>query len=739
MSNKSIYSELQAGNLVDALVMLKSKVERIDNWQLQQDLEQATDTYNTLLSYMAKGVEDPEAKNIRLKLIQQAYSINDRANRLINLRKTSTDKYTLTYNTIQSEELSVQNLHVALETLGNKMKELHASPNSRESIQQHDMKEVISQHDMLIGKLFDYTWTSEQWKQSDYANYTDFFNSDQVPDNDKAVIVSALMMACFNLFDPQKLMLLFDAYLDENPEISQRALVGLLLLIMRYDNRLSYYPQIQSRFSLYSENGRFVEDCFHVFMQLQYSKMTDTVSIKMSQNIMPALLKSSRYKPINLQNIGSELTKNGENPEWLQNDKDDTLAEKKMRQMAEMQTEGADVYWSAFRSLKSFHFFADFHHWFTPFSFEYPDSYEFSTSTRPEIEKTVKMLFSLSPFCSSDMFSFIYMLESVKQMGQDVIAQQLNAQMGEEGTQSVLDSIKPRERTAKEVSRRYIFDLYRVFKGHPAHYQLFDPFNPQLLNFSPLNFNLFKPLVKNYNEVLSLAEFMMRRGAYQDAIMLFRHLDPQVREEDSDIWQKIGFCHQKTGDSTKAIFNYKIAHQLNPKSEWTLLHLAQTCFDEKAFEACIGYIDEILANDENNIKWLSRKAECLFGMEKYEESLPILYKLAYLDENQEKTKEMLAWGLLMTGNMDKATKIHTELMEENPSVRNNIFLAHLLLQRGDAETAYNLYTSAYQLAQNEDEFQRAFWEWDAYLERIGLNKDQMQLMSDAVRMLQNND
>ena len=53
---------------------------------------------------------------------------------------------------------------------------------------------------------------------------------------------------------------------------------------------------------------------------------------------MPAILRSSRFKGIDLRNLDNELTKNGENPEWHQNTKDDSKAEKKMRQMADMQT-----------------------------------------------------------------------------------------------------------------------------------------------------------------------------------------------------------------------------------------------------------------------------------------------------------------------------------------------------------------------------------------------------------------
>ena len=734
MPNKNIYSELQQGNLVDALVMLQTKVSSLGDWQLQQDLEQVRDTYATMLSYLAKGIEDPKGQSIRTDLIQQAYAINDRANRKITLKKSPFNKYCQVYTQSRAEAIDVGTTLIALETVTKEIKRLLSDTDQRESIRQHDLQVTIRQHDTLIGQLFNRTWTSDLWTKSDYTLYTQLIGNEQLTADDKAVIISALTMACYELFDARKLMLLFDGYLHSDVEVSQRSLVGVLLLFIRYDSRLHNYPQVISRFTLYCENRQFVEDCFRILMQLQYSKMTDSVSAKMTHDIMPAILRSSRFQGIDLRNLDKELTKNGENPEWHQNTKDDKNAEKKIQQMTDMQTEGADVYWSSFVSLKGFGFFQQLHHWFAPFSFEYPESYQFTQSMRPEILQIVKKLFVFAPFCSSDKYSFIFMIDSVKQTGQDVIADQINSQLNEEGGSDLFEQVKPRVRKAKEVSRCYIFDLYRVFKAYPYHTELFDPFGKQLANFSPLHFDSLKPLADNYDEVLALGEFMMRRGAYADAIKLFNELKPQEREEDSDLWQKMGFCMQKQGNMLFALQMYQVAHRLNPNSKWTVQHLAQTAFELKSFTEAQDYFDLLLADDEDNLKWLYKKAECMFGQELYEESLPTLYKLAYLDEHSEQAQEMLAWGLLMTGNSEKAEKIHTELMEQNPSVRNNINLAHLYFRKGDVQNAYNLYAAAYKMATNEEEMMKAFWEWKPYLNRIGLEANRLQLMLDTVRM-----
>ena len=236
MPNKNIYSELQQGNLVDALVMLQTKVSSLGDWQLQQDLEWVRDTYSTMLSYLAKGIEDPKAQSIRTDLIQQAYAINDRANRAITLKKSPFNKYCQAFTQSKAEALDIAATQIALETVGEEIKHLLANTNQRERIREHDLEAAVRQHDTLIEKLFNHIWTSGIWTKSENTLYTQLMGSEQLPADDKAIIISALTLACYELFDAQKLMLLFDSYLQNDIEVSQRSLVGLILLIIRYDN-----------------------------------------------------------------------------------------------------------------------------------------------------------------------------------------------------------------------------------------------------------------------------------------------------------------------------------------------------------------------------------------------------------------------------------------------------------------------------------------------------------------------
>lgn len=732
MTTTNIYSALHNGNLLEAFTMLKTKIDSLGDWQLQQDLEVARNTYATMLSYIAQGVEDPNGGKIRQDIIRQAYALNDRANLGIRLHKTPNDKYCQALRQCRNESFILSEIQTALETTGSQIRELNSSKRQRTSIDTHERENLAQQHDTLAGRLFNHIWTSPLWSGSNYTQYAELISNPDIPTADKALAVSATTLAAFELFDPRKLMLLMDAYLDTEADISQRALVGLLLLLIRYDKRMKHYTDITARFNLYVENKQFVTDCFQTLIALQYSKLTDTVSEKMANDIMPAILKSQRYKQSSVIELDAELTKNGENPEWHHDPKDDDKAERKIRQMSDMQMEGADVYLSSFRHLKSFTFFSQIHHWLSIFSFDYPDILSIRDKIQPDVLNIVSMLLNTAPFSDSDKFSFICMLGSVPQQAHEIIASQIRSQFEEAGIEDFIETGKKRQRSTKGTLRSYIFDLYRLFKVYPYHTQLFDPFNKQLNNFSPIYTTTLQPLLANQEETMNMAEFMMRKGIYADALLLFNNLKPTEREQDADIWQKIGFCQQKMGQTSAALATYLKAYKLQSTSTWTIQHIAQTAFDAHSYDTALEYTELVLESDGDNPKWLGRKAECLFALERYEESLPTLYKLAYIDEHSERTKEMLAWGQLMNGMTDKAEKIYAELKDDNPSVKNIVNIAHIHNIKGETKDALELYRLAYVTAKDENEFRHHFWSLTDYFPKMGIDAERMQLIYDVV-------
>lgn len=688
----NIYSLLAESKLAEALELMKAKIESLRDATLTEVFYTLQQNYKAYLRVQITGETQSDERALT-GFIQDAYCINDSANRRIRILKAPNDQY------------------------------VKAIDNAETGI-------------------FDRIWTSDLWNDDEYRHICDVaeLDKEQYP-----LIVSAVTLALYEMFDLKKLTFLFNAYNDEELEVNQRALVGIILILRRYDSRMHQYPQVTERFSMLADNVQFVRQFFSAHIALQYSKMTDSVTNKMRNDIMPAILASTRFRQneMGIQELDDALTGNGENPEWIRNNKADLKAEKKIHQMAQLQMEGADIYMATFRQLKHFPFFQKMQNWFLPFSAENPDVQSVTK------ESLVSKLLKVTPFCSSDKYSFVFMFGQMGGIGSEVIKGQLAQQLPDDMKLDDLIADEENDRNAvikgeksDDVARKYVQDLYRFFTIYPYHQQFTNPFESKLSNFSPLHRQAFKSILQQREHILNLAEFFMRKALYEDALDMFLFLDPKEREEDAELWQKIGFCYQKSNDLTNAYKCLHIADQLTPDSHWTTLHLSQITFDDKQYREAIQYLDRLIESNPDDLKFVSKKAECFFALEEYDKSIPLLYKVTYLDEENLLGHQMLAWGLLMTKSFDKAEKEYLKCVEKGDATAE-LGLGHILLAKNDMREAYAQYKNAQQhylsAATNEHEgksrFSKDFWNYAPYLSRIGVNESSIRTMFEAVMVM----
>ena len=675
---KNIYNLLAEENLAEALEWLFVKTEQIGNDALSSTLQNVRTQYAEHICKMIVDENTELDSKFRQTLIQQSYSINDQANRLIRLYKSPSQEY---------------------------------------------CKSVTKSHDTPEEK-FCYIWTSDLWTDEDeilvrgWIYDTDEENARFVP-----AYISAIMLAIMEMFDERKLMFLLDAQEDLPVDCQVRALTGFLLSIIRYDGRMNHYPQIESRFRLLQDNSEFVDMCYVILSNLQYSKLTDSVTNKINNDIMPNILKSKNITNLMSGDISKEEFEEGENPEWLNNG--DEIFVKKMDQMTNMLKEGTDINMASFGSQKIYPFFNNISHWFFPY---YEDVVLQEGIT---VSQTVRKMLLMAPFCDSDKYSFALMMGT---KGEDVFGKQLEEEMNalQDAGDLDMEGVAELSNNVSYIIRCYVHDLYRFFVVHPLHGQFFNPFDKQLRSFSPMHRQSMNSLLSDAMQLSVLAEFFMKRGEYADAREMFLYLEPKKIEDDVELWQKIGFCEQKL-NMPEALDTLLIADKLQPNSKWTIQHIAQIAFQQQKYEITIKYLDQLLEQEPNKLKFILKKAECLFALESYQDAVSLLYKVIYLDEDSMIGKQMLAWGLFMTKQYDKSSKLYAELSD-------TIMLGHIALAQGDKQLAYEYYSHFYTelLKQSSgdttDKFKNAFWKFSAYLNHVDIDKQQLHLLYDATLM-----
>ena len=717
---------------------LEIKLSKLKEYELNEELEQVRSTYSTMLHYMVQGVDDPNSRKIYTDLKRRCHVIANRADRLSRLGSNEHgDKYVNAFHKFQSA--SLQNTAIALENICKQVREVTHNPNKRESIQEHVFSNAITTRQDILDKIFNIIWTSDVWKSSDYESLSNLLSSDTLESYEKCILVSAVTLGVLEMFDEKKMMCLFDAYLSENTSINMRALVGIVLALRTHDTEIKYFPSLMSRLSLFIESESFVSDVYVILMQLQYSKLTNKVSDKMRNDIIPSLLQSGNFKKteFGLQEIEDYMTQNGENPEWHQYDKNDK-AFSKIQEMTEMQMEGADVYMSTFHYMKSDPFFHEISNWFVPFSETHPTIYK-TFEEMGNIPSTLKELLHNAPFCSSDKYSFAFMLSKIGSMGQDMLMKNMGGDISDEELKEQLKEMRSEKRKGSDISRQYIQDLYRFYMIYPFHQQFSNPFSENSPSFIPQSTKLLLPLLDSKEEALNLAEFLMRKELYQDALLLYFTLNPKEVEEDAKIWQKIGFCQQKQEEYESALTSYITAYSLDSSSLWTLKHLAYVAYKAKHFEEAEAYYDMLIMDDEDNLKYLKRKADCMIQTNRHEDAVPILYKIHYLDEQSIEIRSELALCLFMSGKYDKAKEMYHLLSIEYPNdYQILVNLANVYFYLGEIKTAFTYYSEAYHILSNEEQgkkkFKRIVVDAAKLMKPLGIDMEKFQMIYDAVCM-----
>ena len=136
-------------NLQEIFNKLHLMLSKIDNYELDNNLLQIESTYTTMLQYMVKGVNDPNAGKIYLDLVRQCYQIGFRSLRMTHILQHPTDKYVQTFKSTYNGP-SFQSILSSLESSSILLSNLKSHPNSRESIQTHNFLDASKMHQSIL-------------------------------------------------------------------------------------------------------------------------------------------------------------------------------------------------------------------------------------------------------------------------------------------------------------------------------------------------------------------------------------------------------------------------------------------------------------------------------------------------------------------------------------------------------------------------------------------------------------
>lgn len=554
------------GQLKEAIDTTRLLADELQWGDINDRLTDLHDNYRLMLQYYLQGVDDPERKRIFNKLAGKLLNLTILLREELKMRNFTSYEYTqkrylphkLQFNNTADLYDSISYYHQKKQLYSEVDATLHVS----------EMQRIRQNFERLLPDLFMIYWLNTSLGHPEKTVFRKILLPEYPGVIEKCLIVSALTLNLWRMFDEEKLMMLIEAC--EHPErpVRQRALVGLCFVMSRYNDYLPYYPAVRNRLMLLADTTSVLENLKNIILLIAGSSDTDRITRKMQDEILPEMMKiSPKIKSkLDAESLMKSEDWSEENPEWNELLEQSGIGEK-LQELTDLQLEGADVYMSTFAVLKNFPFFNETAHWFLPFDTEFSSVAELFSN---KDQSLISAFLNNSVICNSDKYSFALSVMQMPTSQRDMMSRSFKSEADQLAEMTRDESILKPDLADKNIARQYIQDLFRFFRLHPQHSDFNDMFHSSLKMHHSVFFDM---LAASSDLKEQLAEFYFTKNFYQQAVELYNELIKGT-DPSAAMYQKCGFALQKLSRIDEALEAYKKADIIQPDDLWTVRKIA---------------------------------------------------------------------------------------------------------------------------------------------------------------------
>ena len=694
--------------------------EAIAPWSLRERLAGMSQSYTLMKKYALDGVADNERTRVYGDITNGLLEIVDLVNRDILTREGSTYYYTTLRNINYSHPgESIASLAEAYRReIGNLRIAEEAGADDT------PLKKSVSDMEQ---QLFNRLWVTYPLSANDENAVASLMDNGSPADaHTRLLLVSALLLALTENYDPRAMYLLLQTYNRAaeatDTRLRMRAVTALLIAMCLHRRR--HDKRFGALLATVSESAHWERDVNTVFSQLIRTRDTEKVNRKMHEEIIPQIMK---MRP----DITKRLNENPDslmdmeafdmNPEWEEELRKSGFYDS-MRSIGEMQEEGVDVVMSVFAPLKHYPFFNEPVNWFMPFPSR--------TIDIGSLDSTGALLCRMPTLCNSDKFSIYYTLSNLSDTRRAMMPQldfrdsDIEEMLGDENAATSTDNAL----AAAEVMK-YVQDIYRFFKLFRRKGEFRDPFA------DPLNLATLNALTHIFNDTDKLrffAEFYFRRGYYADALTLFSLIEKAGSATAAD-FQKMGFARQQEGDLGRAAHYYRKADLLAPDDTWTLRHLASCLRLGGHVEEAIPLYRRAASLKPDHLGTTMQLGLCLMETGKYAEATKQFFKVDYLDPASGRAVRPIAWCSFLAGDYDRAADYYGRIDPASLRPDDLVNMGHLAMATARYNDAVAHYRDALNgLGGDRAKFTSMFQADLGYLRSAGVDDFMTGLVLDSI-------
>nr|WP_320117481.1 tetratricopeptide repeat protein [uncultured Marinifilum sp.] len=238
----------------------------------------------------------------------------------------------------------------------------------------------------------------------------------------------------------------------------------------------------------------------------------------------------------------------------------------------------------------------------------------------------------------------------------------------------------------------------QAIENYQKAYQLNSKSIPTLINlgnclFSMGNYpaarNTLQKILKidstNYQGSLLLAKTYTILGSYNKSLNIYERLI--VKDSlNTYLHKQIGSVKNKMQNYLGSLASYLKAYELNETDLTVILHIMQKFYEMAAYEQALAFANNGLNTFPNNHLILKKKAQCLIGLEWYENALNIFEDLN--ERNKLKLSDYKQFGIcyMQTRQYKKAInwlEKYNKTLEKDPMI--NFYLGVCYSRLNDSE------------------------------------------------------
>ena len=723
---KHLSQLVSARRVKDALDVLNKMVGEsgYSDFFIQQ--EHLEHTYEQMLNYMLEGVQDPERDMVYHKLLTSILELADRVKDRLMENHSGWHTYILKQEVDRQQELTGKRVIETMDDLSFKRELDEMIDEGRASPEADD-----DRRRKLSTEIFRHLWLSNRYNEAENSLSAAIISCRDFVWHEKALYISAILLSGLRYWDEEKVHRLIDFAGEEDQEVSARALVALVILLYKYDNRVEFYPNIIHRLNLISEELKLAQNLEKIALQMIRTRDTLEIGRKLQEDLMPemAKLKPKLEDKLKMDDIREELLEEGRNPDWesMFSESDDLY--RKVDEFMKLQMEGADVYMTTFAHLKQFPFFNELSNWLVPFHNDNPDLKEIYASRTDTFDPDIFVDgLRKTPFlCNSDKYSFIFNLRYLPEEQKKMLSTAFLMEM--EGMQEMLEDEKltSGDFTMRTVFIQYIQDLYRFFKISPFKNEFEDVFGGKLDLYRS---DFFAQLVEDDSITRNIAEYLFEKDHFEEALDIFSML-LEEQPDDRELLEKAGYCMQKMGNYRDAVDYYQRIGLSGEPNLWTLKNTGICYRKYGAYEQALEAYEKAAILQPNDQTIESLIGFCHLKLGDYTTALKHYFKIEYLNPGNPHILRPIAWCYFADGELKKADKYFARIFEGKPGYYDYINYGHLQWALGNKRDAVELYVQSLRDLNFEmEDFLKTMEDDRSILVENGINQKDIPLMLD---------